>query len=194
VKTGPQRTVKTVLPTRHEVCMLRKESYNELVRHIAFHPPTAKSHTKIHSTHNISGGYGEWPDLSSPAVGGHVKLPPEGRYVVHVQQELPPRQVKQAPRPQHVQQMPPPHQVQRPLTTPYIQHNAFNSPHTSSRQTERTPLLQSVQPVPYIAHQSHIHETSPQAQNECCALGDIMGLVVIGLCVLGIYVWVSANT
>jgi hypothetical protein len=152
---------------RHGECTLKKKSYKELLRHIDFHPPATKSHQKTHGTHNTSHGYGEWPHNIAPAVGARVKPPPERRYAVHVQQALPS------------------HQVPQPFTTPYIQHNAFNS-----SQAERTPLLQPAQPVPYIAHQRRTRETPSQAPDESCAV-HFMSIVALSIFMWA--VWRYAN-
>jgi hypothetical protein len=199
VITEPQRTIKLAIlePTRHELCTLRKKSFNQLVKHIGFQPPVTKPlYQKHHGTNSPPQAYGEWPNLVAPAVAGRVKPPPERHFVVHVKPALPAQQV---PRPQYAQPVDPPRpqyaqqiiSPRQPPATPYIQHNAFSSPPAATSRMERTPLLQLVQPVPYVSRRQYTHETSSQNSDGSC---DACGVICfLGLCVFLWAWWRIAN-
>ncbi|KAF1837766.1 hypothetical protein BDW02DRAFT_645127 [Decorospora gaudefroyi] len=193
VKTENQWTLRTVVlqPSRHEVCTLRKRSYDELVRYIAFHPPMTEPHPKTHGTNSMWRDNREYPNLVAPVVGGHVKPPPVGCWVAQPEQALPPRQIQSAPSFHYGQQILPPREAQRPLATPYIQHNAFNYPHLPRCQPERTPLLQPVPPVRDITHRPDTHGIASEAPDESCAVGKVMGIIVLGISVW--VLWRMAN-
>ncbi|KAH7073248.1 hypothetical protein FB567DRAFT_196317 [Paraphoma chrysanthemicola] len=82
VKIEHQLNIKTVLlrPLHHQACTLRKDSYKELVRHIACHIPATKPKRMTHRKRNTSRNHQEWPELVNSAARGPVN-PPEWRSI-----------------------------------------------------------------------------------------------------------------